>query len=219
MTFHTSGGFFEVMTYQPLKDDRKRGVTCKIFFHPSANAGDSAVGLVQACHAIKFSKSTNAWENYLTSAAGDEILSDAGWFIDAGGSENPVFAMAIDQHKDMSTRFRLEEGVPSGWSGGNGGYGRYNASGLQGAFIDDEPKRTFTMGKQSMKHEFETAALCLTGPFAGKCLGTIHWGYEVDASDNLNRIRLQAADSPSDRWRGAASAWNDRKQIKIPLLG
>jgi hypothetical protein len=206
------GGFFTV-TCNPIVGDKDRGVQCTICFHPSNPAKDSVVGLIQACHPIKFHKKEGKWIPYRT--GGGEILSPTDWFIDAGDSKNPVYGMVVDDRKELGVKFNLEAGRPDRYDWGTGYYGGYSATKLNPAIIRDQPSRHWA--GQAIKHEFESAALCLSGERRGRSLGVVRWGYEVDDKGVMAAMQPQFSQKPTDDWLGAATAWNNvGTNIKIP---
>ena len=216
MRFATVGGMFAVGTYQPYSEGAKRGLHCVIHFHVTSTKGQGGkIGLIQACQATQFIN--GSWQEYLTSDAQDEKVSSDGWFIDAGGSRNPVFGMRVKSNLSTVEANKIQNGQSSqgGLHGTKSKFGTNHPTELDPAFLEDRPSRTAT--GNPIRHHFETAAVLIEGEWKGEVLGALTWGYEIDAQRTLTLVTPAAADAVTANWRGAAEAWNLGAGLKVPL--
>ncbi len=56
--------------------------------------------------------------------------------------------------------------------------------------------------------EFETGAVCVTGPDAGKVYATITWGFTVDKDWQITALANKTFNKPTTEFSGAVAGWN-----------
>jgi hypothetical protein len=89
-----------------------------------------------------------------------------------------------------------------GRPGGNVTPGK--TSPLTPARLHDRPSDV----RPSSTFEFETGAICRTGPHANQLLGAFTWGFDVDAANHLTSRATSDRNEPSTEFNEAVTHWN-----------
>lgn len=84
------------------------------------------------------------------------------------------------------------------------------------AYLYDKPARNRAVTDpvankgQSISHQFEATALCVEGNLSGTYLGSVRWGYQVDADNNfsLTPFGVVSMGAPTQQFMAAAELWN-----------
>jgi len=85
------------------------------------------------------------------------------------------------------------------------------------ALLHDRPQRS-TLNDRAFHHEFEIAAVCVTGN-PGWYLGGLKWGYQGDATVKPPRVITDTptpVNEASSDWKEAARPWNNSGNLKVP---
>jgi len=142
---------------------------------------------------------------------------EEGRYLDrAGGRENPMYGVDNQPHGTVDPQL----GGGTNASNSRWGHRIVKPDGTvdteKEAYLYDKPRRPRTIdpvtGKgQTISQEFETTTLCVEGELAGTYLGSVRWGYQVDADNNFNLIpfSLVSMGAPTQTFMGAAQLWND----------
>jgi outer membrane lipoprotein SlyB len=97
-----------------------------------------------------------------------------------------------------------------------GWYG-YNNNGLPGGNVTPGSTRPLTPARlhdtpsdvrPDSTFEFETAAICRSGPQANQLLGVFTWGFDVDAASHLTSRPTSDGNEPSAEFNDAVKNWN-----------
>jgi outer membrane lipoprotein SlyB len=98
----------------------------------------------------------------------------------------------------------------------HGWYG-YNNNGLPGGNVTPGKTSPLTPARlhdspsdvrPNSTFEFETAAICRSGPHANQLLGAFSWGFDVDAVNHLTSRATSESYSPSSEFNSAVRSWN-----------
>ena len=80
------------------------------------------------------------------------------------------------------------------------------------ATLQDRPRRQIAFAGQQWTQTFETAALVINGPMMNTYLGSVEWGWQVDAAGtatlNPAAIRMVRGGVPTTDFMDAANKWN-----------
>jgi hypothetical protein len=81
------------------------------------------------------------------------------------------------------------------------------------AALSDTPRRQITFAGEQFDGKFETTALLADGPQKDTYLGSVEWGYRVDAAGTASvdpaALRVVRAGAPSSQFMAAANKWNN----------
>jgi LysM repeat protein len=212
------------------------GAHIDLHFDPGELVFADAIGLIQTVKTLTNTAADPALNQTSFPAGnksrfaldGSATEPDLGRAIDQGdgGTPNttPLYAVEEPAGQDSSSLtdhpvFRNAD--PSRGARGNQGFGhhgfrRQNPDGTvaeDDAVLNDTPNRTVGFAGQQWRQTFEVAALCLTGPMAGTYLGSVEWGWQVDAAGNCtlnpNPVSVVSMGAPSSNFMAAAEKWND----------
>ena len=89
-----------------------------------------------------------------------------------------------------------------GTPGGNVTPGKSNP--LTPARLHDTPSDV----RPNSTFEFETCAICRSGPHANQLFGAFHWGFDVDAANHLTSRATRDANEPSAEFNASVKQWN-----------
>jgi outer membrane lipoprotein SlyB len=97
-----------------------------------------------------------------------------------------------------------------------GWYG-YNNNGLPGGLVTPGKSSPLTPARlhdtpsdvrPNSTFEFETSAICRSGPHANQLFGAFHWGFDVDAANHLTSRATSDTNAPSAEFNEAVKQWN-----------
>ena len=213
----TNGGAFEDTQYETYNGHSKNvnsqgrvlGGIINLEFHPNPKVITSGrIALIQAVTPTLTAtgSDTPVSEHLNPSIAGRNTSIDvpnSGTYNDSF-SNSPVYGAL----KRPATGTLADIPEPKGRKNNIGSVdGKGNVT---PASLWDNPKRN-TEDADAFAMNFETAALVLDGPHAGRYLGSISWGCSWQKGQTeavLQNITLVSRDTPSDSFYEASEAWN-----------
>lgn len=169
----------------------------------------------------------------LTAAEGQE-----GRAVDQGDSEDPAVANTNPFYAVENTAGNVSRTLTD--VGANPDYGQHGhrvrqpdgTFDEQEAILDDTPVRNMDFTGQEWHQQFEATAMVLSGPMANTYLGSVEWGWTVNAAgDNEvdpNPIRVISMGTPTGDFMDAAGKWNnatfrqagaDFDTVDLPMTG
>jgi len=142
--------------------------------------------------------------------------SDKGRAIDQGDgadpNTSPLYAVEDGPGRDAGA---LTDG-PTDPGFGQHGHRKAKPGGgfdVKDAKLDDTPNRSLAFVGEEWTQTFEAAALVLDGPLKDAYLGTVEWGWKVDAAGvctlNPTPIRMVSPGAPTSDFMDAATKWNN----------
>jgi hypothetical protein len=199
----TKYGDFDTTTYKAIGPaGHEYGVEIELTFEPGANVDAKKIGLTQSV------RSALAGTAVAIEPARHKRLSGtgAGREIDrttAGAYGNPLYAADAPGATD-----KLGD-TPTVASWGQHGWHYTDSAGTpqhQKGILKDSP----AMGGSVREQVFETAALAVEGTQSGTYMGSVEWGWRVDAAGAFTKLPLRkTADGvPTAGFMAAAKQWN-----------
>lgn len=227
----TNGGEWDTSTYAaagPSTGAGSRvGADIGLSFTPVEPVEAPAIGLVQTVRTFKSSGpatgldtvavprgSPNKASITLTAAEGDE-----GRAIDQGDSgdadtlpnTNPLYN--VENTPGAVSATLTDVGASSSY--GTHAHRTARAAGgfdVGAATLSDRPRRVVDFAGQLWRQDFEAAALVLNGALAGTYLGSVAWGWQLDAAGAVTLVppvlTVVRAGPPTADFMAAARKWN-----------
>lgn len=219
----TYGGKFETVTYEDASGRDASG----FIDHPSAKIElEFWANELVDCPKIGMTQTTNAHVDGAPAPVRAEVTGrsttledhgEEGRYLDrAAQRENPMYGV------NNQAAGTLNPQLGDGANAANSRWGHRTVlpDGTVDeaeAYLYDKPSRNRAVtdaaaGKgQTVSHQFETTALCVEGELAGTYLGSVQWGYQVDADNNysLTPFAVVSMGAPTQQFMAAAQLWND----------
>jgi hypothetical protein len=203
----TKYGDFDTDKYDTLGSAGSEfGVDIKLTFDPGANVNAKKIGLTQSVRSA-LSGAAVAIEparhkRLVPSGTGEgrEIDRSTG-----SAFSNPIYATAVPGRRDKL-------GDTPMLSHGQWGWHYTDSSGTpqhQKAFLTDLPSLSSDRSNNSSQ-VFETTALAVEGAQSGTYMGSVEWGWRIDAAGAFTKLPLRKISDgvPTADFMAAAKQWN-----------
>lgn len=225
----TNGGEWDTSTYSnhgtAAAVGDAFGAQIALTFKPNELVEADNIGLTQSVRALKSTAVGGAVDTPSYVGARKQSISltaaegEAGRAIDQGDpgdadtlpNTNPMYNV---ENKPGSVSATLSD-VGADASFGQHGFRKKKVDGtydVQDATLSDRPTRTLEFVGQQYDQQFEATALVLDGPLANTYLGTVGWGWSLDAAGTLalrpNPISVIRNGAPTAQFMAAATKWN-----------
>lgn len=220
----TYGGSWNAPTYTPTNVGagvgKQVGAHIHLNFTPTelVEAPVDGIGLIQTVRTLFSTAAGGAVSspslinpNKVATAAADGTAVDPD-----DGSANPLYAVAAQSAPASPSTSLTDVGTTPAF--GAHGHRIKKPDGTfdtKDAELDDPPSRPLAFVGQEWNAKFEVAALVLKGPLTNTYLGTVEWGYKVDAAGTATTdpaaVRVVSMGTPSSGFNTAGQAWNDAK--------
>jgi hypothetical protein len=221
----TSGGEWDTDMYAPHDAGSLVGAQIDLKFTPKDPVIAKNIGLTQTVKTMKSTAAGGAVDTADPSSDRNQSLalppgsSDPGRAIDQGEGNrrmpntNPLYAV---DNEPGSASTALGDTPPSP---NMGSHASRTENPGDGAFeempghLRDGPRRPIEFPGQQYRQTFEAAALAIDGPLANMYLGSVEWGWKVDADHKValdpEPIKVVREGSPSAAFMAAAQRWNE----------
>ena len=216
----TYGGSFETITYADASTKNATGfidgpsAEIEIEFQANELVNCPKFGITQTANTI-----VDGAPHFLRPEIGARSAPTGEHTDRAGGRENPMYGV------DNQAPAAPGAAKPKLGGGANAANSRWGHRTVlpdstvdqAKAYLYDGPSMNRSVTNpatgegQIVRQEFETTALCVEGKLAGTYLGSVRWGYEVDAANNytLFPFSMISMGAPTQTFMGAAQLWND----------
>lgn len=198
----TPHGDFEDTKNELINDEEE--LNFELVFKPKKETNATKIGLVQATKEVIGGDAIAIDPNTATK------MSDAGYSIDQlSDNPNPLYATVQTLVSETSDKTKLAD-YKTDTDFGQHAIKEGDAW-TQNAILKDSP--TTNKDIPNTKEVFETTALAIDGAEKDKYYGSITWGCHTDGSGKVTKheIALEAIDTPSENFIGAAKKWNAGK--------
>ena len=224
----THGGSWDTTTYTPINDGagvgKRVGAHIELEFTPNSLVVADNIGLTQTVKTLRNDTAGRAVDVPSPPSARKGTISlttgDVGRAIDQGDpgdradtipNTNPLYAVENSAANISATLTDVGADARFGRHGHR--IRRPNGTfDTDPAQLRDRPRRTIAFVGQEWRQTFEATALVLDGPMRNTYLGSIEWGWRVNAAGNAsldpNPIRLVRAGVPTSDFMEAAAVWN-----------
>lgn len=224
LAIDTYGGTWNAPTYTPTNVGagvgKQVGAHIHLNFTPTelVEAPVDGIGLIQTVRTLFSTTPAGAVNspslinpNKVATAAADGTAVDPD-----DGSANPLYAVAAQSAPATpSTNLTDKPTTPAFGAHGHRIKKPDGTFDTKDAELDDPPNRQLAFVGQEWNAKFEVAALVLKGPLTNTYLGTVEWGYKVDAAGTATTdpaaVRVVSMGTPSAGFNTAGKAWNDAK--------
>ena len=220
----TYGGTWNAPTYTPINVGagvgKQVGAHVHLNFTPTelVEAPADGIGLIQTVRTL-FSTAPGGAVNSPSLINPNKVATAAadGTAVDPDdGSTNPLYAVAAQPAPGTPSTSLTDKPITPAF--GAHGHRIKKPDGTfdtKDAELDDPPNRQLAFVGQEWDAKFEVAALVLKGPLTNTYLGTVEWGYKVDATGVAKTdpaaVRVVSMGTPSAGFNTAGKAWNDAK--------
>jgi hypothetical protein len=213
----TYGGQFEPITYEDASTTDATGfidnpsANIEIEFRANELVNCPKFGMTQTANTV-----VDGGPHFLRPEIGHRSLATGEHTDRAGRRENPMYGV------DNQPAGTVNSALGGGGNASNSRWGHRivlpdDTVDEAEAYLSDGPSMTrsvmdpITRQGQTVRQEFETTALCVEGELNGTYLGSVRWGYEVDAANNytLFPFSVISMGAPTQTFMGAAQLWND----------
>lgn len=198
------------------------GAHIDLAFTPNSLVVADTIGLTQTVNTQRSTVAGGKVNNPSSVGARNAALSltsgDTGRAVDQGDpngdtipNTNPLYA--VENSAGSISATLTDVGAMAGF--GTHGYRKKRPNGtfdVANATLNDTPSRSIAFIGQQWRQTFEATALVLNGPMRNTYLGSVEWGWLVNAAGNCTLdpkpIRLVRAGVPSAEFMAAATVWN-----------
>jgi len=220
----TYGGSWDTTAYTPVGGAGTGGAGLHVHlkFTPGELVESPSIGLTQTVKTMTNTASGGALGTPSLIPGNNTNLAlttgDAGRAVDQGdgghtANTNPLYAVENPAPPGAPSASLTDVGPSAGF--GAHGHRTRKPDGtfdVGDAELDDTPQRRIDFPGQEYDGKFEVAALVLAGPMQNTYLGTVEWGYHIDATGNAHpdpaAIRVVSMGTPSGSFMDAADTWN-----------
>ena len=213
----TYGGEFETITYEDASSVDATGfidgpsADIEIEFVANELVDCPKFGMTQTANTV-----IDGTPFFLRPEIGDRSLPTGEHIDRMGGRENPMYGV------NNQPAGKPDHNLGGGANAGNSRWGHrtilpngtvdeaeaylYDGPSMSRAITDPA-----TGQGQVVRQEFETTVLCVEGELSGTYLGSVRWGYEVDADNNFNLFPFSiiSMGAPTQEFMEAAQLWNN----------
>lgn len=220
------GGSWDTTAYTPINVGagvgKVVGARIALEFTPNSLVTANTIGLTQTVNTLRSTAAGGPVSDPSAVSARNTALSltsgDIGRAIDQGDptgdtipNTNPLYAV---ENAPGSVSATLTDVGATAAFGTHGHRTRRpdNTFDVAPATLNDSPRRTIAFVGQEWRQTFESTALVLDGQMRNTYLGSVEWGWRVNAAGDATLdpvpISLARAGVPSAEFMAAAAVWN-----------